>query len=184
MRALFLLGVVLAGAAQPAVSQASVRKAHFGATGGLITPGAFYWVEGPYESYDLSLSPSLGGFVDLQLNESVAVGGFLNFHMLNAFDESGTMIDLGAALKAKLAGGGAKPSWHAVVEVGHARLSSIFVFEGTSYLTVKGGAEMRIAAGSRQWVAQALIWGGPMGGNSDVTTTFGPTGMLRFGVRF
>lgn len=183
MRALSLLMLIVA-AAQPAAGQAAARKAHFGATGGLITPGAFYWVEGPYESYDLSLSPSLGGFVDMQLNESVAVGGFLNFHMINAFDESGTMIDLGASLKAKLAGRAGRPSWHAIIEVGHANLSSIYVFSGTSYLTIKGGAEVRIAAGSRQWVAQALLWGGPMGGNSDVTTTFGPTGLMRFGMRF
>jgi len=184
MRAVSLLVFALAATAGFANAQAPARKVHFGVTGGFITPGAFYWVEGPYESYDLSLSPSLGGFVDAQLNESVAVGAFLDMHMINAFDESGMMLDLGASLKAKLAGQAGHSAWSAIVEVGHASMNSIYVFDGTSYLTIKGGAELRIPAGARQWLVQALIWGGPMGGNSDVTTTFGPVGLLRFGVRF
>jgi hypothetical protein len=114
----------------------------------------------------------------------VAVGGFVDLHLMNAFSESGTMVDLGAVLRAKLAGQAGRPSWHAMVEVGHGTLSSIYVFSGTNYLTIKGGAELRIPAGRRQWIVQALIWGGPMGGNDDVTTTFGPAGLMRVGMRF
>jgi len=184
MRGLSLLVLALAATVSVANAQApAARKVHLGATGGFITPGAFYWVEGPYESYDLSLSPSLSGFVDVQVAENVSVGGFVDLHMINAFDESGTMFDLGASLKAKLAGRTGGPSWGAVVEVGHGSMSGIYV-TGTGYLTLKGGAQLLIPAGSRQWLVEALVFGGPMGGNADVTTTFGPVALLRFGVRF
>jgi hypothetical protein len=184
MRSLALITLFGVLATTASAQAPAARKVHFGAMGGFITPGAFYWIGGPYESYELAISPSVSGFVDLQVAENVSVGAFLDLHMMNAFDESATMFDIGASLKAKLAGKAGGRSWGAVVEVGHGAMSGIYYFSGTNYLTIKGGAQLMVPAGNRHWVAEALIWGGPMGGNADVSTTFGPVGLLRFGVRF
>jgi hypothetical protein len=160
------------------------RPTTFGVRGGIVMPGAFYWHEGPYASYDFSLSWSVGGFVDHMLAEKLSGGLYLDLNFVNAFDESAMMFDLGASLKARLGAPRARIQWRPMIGIGYGNMGSIYLFEGTSYLTLKGGAEAVFPLGTRQALVEGAIFGSPTGGNADVTTTFGPVFQMRFGLLF
>lgn len=168
-------------AVAPAVTAAqadAARPTTFGVKGGFVFPGAFYWHEGPYASYDLSLSWTAGGFVDHMLAEKLSGGLYLDLNFMNAFDESAVMFDAGATLKAHVG------RWRPLIGVGYGNMGAIYLFEGTSYLTLRAGTEAVFALGKRQALVEGLIFGSPTGGNAEVTTTFGPVFLMRFGLLF
>ena len=178
--ALFAFALV-AAPAEPAQAQ---KPTTYGIKGGLVMPGTFYWHEGPYVSYNFNLSWSAGAFIDHMLAEKLSGGLYLDLNLVNAFDESAVMFDVGATLKARLAVGAGGIQWRPMIGIGYGNLGAIYLFDGTSYLTLKGGAEALIPMGARQVLVEGLVFGAPNGGNEDVTTTFGPVFQLRFGLLF
>ena len=174
-----LLIILLSGApAVAAAQEPAARPTTFGVKGGFVLPGAFYWHEGPYASYDLSLSGTAGGFVDHMLAEKLSGGLYLDLNFMNAFDESAVMFDAGASLKAHVG------RWRPLVGVGYGNMSAIYLFDATSYLTLRAGTEAVFALGKHQALVEGLIFGSPTGGNDEVTTTFGPVFLMRFGLIF
>jgi hypothetical protein len=174
-------------AASPAIATAQApadRPTTFGVKGGFVLPGAFYWHEGPYASYDLSLSWTAGGFVDHMLAEKLSGGLYVDLNFMNAFDESAVMFDLGATLKARIGRSADRISWRPLIGVGYGNMGSIYLFSATSYLTLRAGSEAVFALGKHQALVEGLILGSPTGGNEDVTTTFGPVFLMRFGLLF
>ena len=133
---------------------------------------------------DDSLSWTAGGFVDHMLAEKLSGGLYLDLNFMNAFDESAVMFDAGATLKARIGEPKNRINWRPMIGVGYGNMGAIYAFSATSYLTLRAGAEAVFALGKRQALVEGLIFGSPTGGNDDVTTTFGPVFLMRFGLIF
>lgn len=182
MRSLIAVLACIALSPVAAAAQGPDRPIGIILKAGIITPGAFYFEEGPYDSYDLSLSPAVGVAVDYLVAPRLAVGAFTDVANLSAFDESALMIDVGVTLKAHL---GEIPAANEprrlhvspMLSVGYASLGEIYVFERTQYLTLKLGTELRWG----RTLFEISAFGAPSGGNADVTTSFGPVAHLRMG---
>lgn len=165
-----------AAAAAPAAAQSKTTS--FGVKGILLMPGEAY-IEEADVFFDIDMSFGISGLVDTKLGEKFWGGLFLDVLSVSAADESGTMFELGVAMKAALGDGAAgKLVWRPGIGIGYGNLSSIGVLESTTYLTIRGGVEAVLPSG---WVAEALIYGAPTGGNDDFTVTYGPMFQLRFG---
>jgi hypothetical protein len=174
---LLALGLVAA----PAAAQAPERRFTVGVKAGAVTPGAFYWHEGPYESYELRFSLSAGLFADMHLANNLSAGLYSDSHFINAFDGSSMLLDLGLAFKATVASKAGKPVWRPLVALGFGHMGGIYLLDASSYFTMKGGVEVMIPAGARRWLVEALVFGSPNGGNDGATMTFGPVFMARAG---
>ncbi len=181
-----LLSVLgLAAAGTRGAAQGAERRTTLGVKAGLVTPGAFYWSEGPYASYDLSLTLNAGGFVDHMFTPRFSGGLYFDLMGMNAFSESALMFETGIMLKRQLGDGSKRVTWRPEIGVGFAQLGDIYAFTGTNYLTVRGGTELLIhSGGKRTWLGEVLLYGAPTGGNVDVTTSFGPVVLVRVGMLF
>lgn len=169
--ALALLGLLFTGAA------AQQKTTSFGVKGILLMPGEAY-VEEADAFFDIDMSFGVGGLVDTKLGEKFWGGVFLDILSVSAYDESGTLFEGGVAMKAALGGQDGRPVWRPGLGIGYATLSAVGGVDATSYLTIRGGVEAVLPSG---WVAEALIYGAPSGGNDDITVTYGPMFQLRFG---
>ena len=181
--------LALAAASARGVAQAGsdggARRMSGGIKAGMVAPGAFYWSEGPYASYDLSLSLNAGVFVDWKVGSRVSLGVYSDMIAMNAFSESALMFDGGLALKAQMGDGSKRVTWRPELGVGLGELGSIYYFTGTNYLTLRGGTEVLLHSGGKHtWLGEILVYGAPTGGNVDVTTSFGPVALVRIGMVF
>ncbi len=179
---LTILALLLFAVPAPVSAQVLDRPISVILKAGLITPGAFYLEEGPYDSYDLSLSAGVGVAVDYVVAPRMSVGLFTDLANLNAFDESAMMIDAGFTLKAHLGDPPAESEPRRLrispmLSLGYASLGEIYVFERTQYLTIKAGTELRWGRS----LFEVTAFGAPAGGNDAVTTSFGPVFQLRAG---
>lgn len=163
-----------------AATQVPDRSTVLGLRVGVITPGAFYLEEGPYESYDLSLSFSGGISVDYRVAPKLYVGVFTDVMSMNAFDETALYYEGGITIKALIASPERAVSFRPMFAIGAGNLGAIYTFEDTQYLTLKLGSEILF----RSFFIEALAYGAPTGGNADVTTYFGPVALVRFGKLF
>lgn len=157
--------------------QPKARNTHFGLKGIIQMPGDAY-VEEADAFFDIDMGFGVGGLVDTRLGEKLLGGVFLDALNVSAYDESAMMVDVGAALKAVLGGGGTSPTWRPGIGVGYGMLGGVGALESTHYLTLRGTVEAVLPSG---WVAEAVLYGSPTGGNSDVTVSWGPLFQLRFG---
>jgi hypothetical protein len=173
---LMLVALWLAtAAASPAAAQSKTTS--FGVKGILLMPGEAY-VEEADAYFDIDMSFGIGGLVDTKLGEKFWGGLFLDVLSVSAADESATMLEFGVAMKAALGGENGKPTWRPGIGLGYGSLGGAGGLESTTYLTIRGGVELVLPAG---WVAEAMVYGAPTGGNDDVTVSYGPMLQLRFG---
>jgi len=177
--------LALAAAGARGAAQSGAARTSGGVKAGIVVPGAFYWSEGPYASYDLGLSLNVGTFVDFKVGSRLWAGVYADLISMNAFSESALMFDGGITLKTQLGDGGKRVTWRPELGVGLGELGDIYYFTGTNYLTVRGGTELLIHGGRKHtWLGEILVYGAPTGGNVDVTTSFGPVVLVRVGMVF
>jgi hypothetical protein len=174
--AILALLLSLAIPLSPAAAQQS-KTTSFGVKGILLLPGEAY-VEEADAYFDIDMSFGIGGLVDTKLGEKFWGGVFLDILSVSAADESATMFEFGVSMKAALGGENGKPTWRPGLGIGYANLSDAGGVASTTYLTIRGGVEAVLSSG---WVAEAIIYGAPTGGNDDFTVTYGPLFQLRFG---
>jgi hypothetical protein len=153
------------------------RSTHFGVKATLMMPGQAY-VEEVDGFFDIDMSIGVGGFVDTRLGEKMLGGAYLDLLSAHAYDESALLVDAGIALKADLGGAKGGPRWRPGFGLGYGSLSDVGGIGATHYLTLRAGVEMLLPS---QWLAEVSIHGAPTGGNQDVTVSYGPMVMLRFG---
>lgn len=153
------------------------KDTHFGVKGILQMPGQAY-VEEADAFFDIDMSFGVAGSVDTRLGEKLLGGVFLDVLSVGAYDESAMMVEAGAALKAVFGGGGSKLTWRPGIGLGYGTLGGVGALESTHYFTVRGTVEAVLPSG---WVAEAVLYGAPTGGNADFTVTYGPLFQLRFG---
>lgn len=180
MRKAGLLTLLAFGlAAAPAATQQS-KTTSYGVKGILLMGGEAY-VEEFDAFFDIDLSFGIGGLVDTKLGEKFWGGLYVDILNVSAYDETGTMIEGGVALKASFGGEIGKPTWRPGIAFGYGTLSAVGAIESTKYLTIRAGVEAVFGPG---WIAEAIMYGAPSGGNDAVTVTYGPMLQLRFGRQF
>jgi hypothetical protein len=170
---LALLAVCLSAA--PATAQ--TKNTHLGVKGTVLLPGEAYIAECDCY-FDIDMSFGAGGMIDTKLGEKFTGGLFLDLLNVSAYDETGMMFDFGVALKALLGGEAGKPSWRPGIGFGYGTLSAVGSLATSKYLTLRAGVEMVLPS---NWLAEATVYAAPTGGNDDVTVTYGPLLMVRFG---
>lgn len=173
---LVLVALCLATAAASPVAAQS-KTTSFGVKGILLMGGEAY-VEEADAYFDIDMSFGIGGLVDAKLGEKFFGGLFLDILSVSAYDESATMFEAGVALKAAFGGLAGKPTWRPGIGFGYGNLSGVGGMESSTYLTIRAGVEAVLASG---WVAEAIVYGAPTGGNDAVTVSYGPMLQLRFG---
>lgn len=174
---LALAGVVLG---TPAIAQQNGRSTSYAVKGIILMPGEAY-VEEADAYFDIDMSVGLGGAIDAKLGERFWGGVFVDLLNVSALDETSMMFDGGVALKAAFGGAGGKPLWRPGIGFGYGTLSSNAALDATHYLTLRAGVEAILSSG---WLAEALVYAAPTGGNDDVTITYGPMLQLRVGRSF
>ncbi|MGH7607492.1 MAG: hypothetical protein ACREME_09145 [Gemmatimonadales bacterium] len=169
-----LVGLALAPAAG---AQQDGRTTRYIVKGILLLPGEAY-IEEADAFFDIDMSFGVGGAVDTKLGEKFWGGVFLDLLNVSAYDESEMMFEAGVALKAALGGLNGKPLWRPGIGFGYGSLSGGAAIDATTYFTIRAGVEAVMPSG---WLAEAMLYGAPTGGNDDVTVTYGPMLQLRFG---
>jgi hypothetical protein len=161
-------------------AQAAPRSILFGVRAGVMTPGAFYVAEGLYDSYDLSMSPSVGLSLDYRVAPRLWAGVFSDFTTLNAADESAPLIEGGVTLKAEVGSEASVVRVRPLLAVGYGTLGAVDAMSSTQYLTLAAGAEILHGP----LFLEISAYGAPSGGNAAVTTSFGPVARIRVGRLF
>ena len=180
---LVLAGLVLS---TPAIAQNGTavsgggRSTIYTVKGILLMPGEAY-VEEADAYFDIDMSFGVGGAIDAKLGDRIWGGVYLDLLNVSAYDESALMFDGGVGIKAAFGGVNGKPLWRPGIGFGYGNLSSNAGLDATQYLTIRAGVEAIMPSG---WLAEALIYAAPTGGNDDVTVTYGPMVQLRFGRSF
>lgn len=159
----------------------------FGLKGGLITSGTVYVGNGVDFDFETDGSYSFGGFLDYKLAPKFLGGLTVDIHNISAFDESKTMLNLGATLKAMIYSETSNVMFRPGISLGYGSLGAIEAVgvESSQYFNVGGFVEVVYSMpGGLSWLGEAAIYAGPSGGNSDYTITFGPMFLIRGGVAF
>ena len=164
----------------PAAAQQTGRSTNFAVKGILLMPGEAY-VEEADAYFDIDMSFGVGGAIDTKLGERFWGGIYADLLNVSAYDDSALMLDGGVALKAAFGGINGKPQWRPGIGFGYGTRSSNAGLESTHYLTLRAGVEAIMASG---WLAEALVYAAPTGGNDDVTVSYGPMLQLRVGRSF
>ena len=173
-----ILVVALCMLAAPAWGQGKAPSSTQFGVKGIVLAGGQAYVEEADAYFDIDLSLGVGGSVDTRLGDKILGGAFIDGLNIRAYDESAMMIDGGIALKAALGGGGNRPTWRPGIGFGYGTLSGVAGLESSHYFTVRAGVEAVLPSG---WMAEAMAWASPSGGNADLTITFGPMLQLRVG---
>lgn len=179
----FAAVLVLAGLAfaTPAIAQQqNGRTTTYAVKGILLMPGEAY-VEEFDAFFDIDMSFGVSGNIDAKLGERFWGGVYADLLNVSALDESSLMLEAGVSLKAAFGGLNGKPLWRPGIGFGYGNLSGNQSLDATKYLTIRAGVEAIMPTG---WLAEALIYAAPTGGNDDVTVTYGPMLQLRFGRAF
>lgn len=156
------------------------QGAQFGVKGIMLLPGEAYVEE--FDNYvDIDLSLGAGFMVDTRLGERFLGGLYVDFMQARAQDESGLLMDAGIALKAALGSDQGKVRWRPGIGIGFGHLAEVGSLDASSYLTLRAGVEVVLPGG---WLIEGSIYGAPTGGNDDLTISYGPMPMLRFGRLF
>ena len=174
--------LALAGLAitTPAIAQQNGRTTSYAVKGILQMPGEAYVAEAD-EYFAIDMSFGVGGSIDAKLGERFWGGVYGDLLNVSAYDDTELMFDTGVALKAAFGGLNGKPLWRPGIGFGYGTLSSNSGIDATHYLTLRAGVEAIMPSG---WLAEALIYAAPTGGNADITVTYGPIVQLRFGRAF
>jgi hypothetical protein len=159
------------------------KTTYFGVKAGIISPGAFYVSD---REFDSDMSYSIGGFLDYQLGPKIFGGLSLNINGFGAYEETTTMFDLNANLKARIANEKNSLIFRPGLEIGYANMGSLgSSYESSNYLLLKGIVEVLFPSeGNLTWLGEIGIVGAPDGGNDDHEMTFGPGFFLRGGILF
>lgn len=171
--------LVLAVGVSPAAAQRD-KTTQFAVKGILLAGGQAY-VQEADAYFDINTSIGVGGSVDTRLAEKLYGGAFVDLLNVSALDETALMFEGGLAIKAALGGENGRPSFRPNIGLGWGVLSGVGGLESSHYLTIRAGLEAVMSSG---WVAEAMAWGAPSGGNSDLTITYGPMLQLRVGHLF
>jgi hypothetical protein len=175
--AFLMAGLVFAA---PAIAQQNGRTTNYAVKGILMMPGEAY-VEEVDAYFEIDMSLGVSGSIDAKLGERIWGGVYLDLVNISAYNESTLMFDSGVGIKAAFGGLDGKPLWRPGIGFGYGNLSSNSGLNATQYLTIRAGVEAIMPSG---WLAEALIYAAPTGGNDDVTVTYGPMVQLRFGRSF
>jgi hypothetical protein len=171
---------LVALAVAPIPSAAQQRNTHFGVKAIAMLPGEAY-VEEADSYFDIDMSFGAGVMVDTRLAEKFLGGLYFDVLQAKAYDESGTLLDAGVALKAVLGGKNGRITWRPGLGVGFGHLAAVGGIESTNYLTLRGGLEVVFPGG---WLIEGSVYGSPTGGNDEVTVSYGPMTMIRIGRLF
>lgn len=181
MRSILALALALVVVAPAAAQQTgNGRTTSYAVKGILLMPGEAY-VEEADAYFDIDMSFGVGGAIDTKLGERFWGGIYADLLNVSAYDDSALMLDGGVALKAAFGGINGKPLWRPGIGFGYGTLSSNAGLESTHYLTLRAGVEAVMSSG---WLAEALVYAAPTGGNDNVTVTYGPMLQLRVGRSF
>lgn len=177
---LAVLAVVGLGLAPASAAQQAGKTTTFAVKGILLLPGEAY-VEEVDAFFDIDMGFGVAASVDTRLGERITGGLFLDLLSVSAYDETGSFLEIGAAIKAAFNSGPAQPTWRPGIGFGYGTLSAVGGIGPTNYFLVRGSFEVQLPS---QWVAEAILWGAPSGGNEQVTVTYGPMVQLRVGRAF
>lgn len=158
----------------------------YGFKAGLYSPGTYYITDFSYGEFDTDMGISLGGFLDYKLGEKIVGGLSLDYGSFGVYEESASLIDLSATLKALIYGDNSSIIIKPGFGFGYGNVGGIGSYlEGSSYLLVKGIAEIVFASqGSMSFLVELQILGALSGGNDDFEMSFGPGFLLRGGIVF
>jgi hypothetical protein len=158
------------------------QQTTYGFKVGLITPGI--WYVGDYE-YEPDAGYTLGGFLDYKLGPKISGGLALDIHKFNAYEESGTLFDIGVTLKALIYGANSKFVFRPGFGIGYGMLGEMGIYESSTYMLLKGNVEMVILRPSGfSWLVDLGIMGAPTGGNNDADMYLDPGLFVRAGLVF
>lgn len=137
------------------------------------------------EHYDTQPGFTLGIKLDFLIRDRVYWGVSADVHRIHVRDTGQYFLDLSLHLKKLLFSSSSLVGFRPGVALGFGHLTHFREVSSSTYLTARATLEVIFFSDAMSaWFVEVGLMAAPVGGNSDLSVTFGPVPIIRLGAMF